>query len=192
MIYPVTQSSGPSKISVVLDTTLNNRTRDWRMKIYQYECSSPNLAPSGCLQYFTQASGQFTSFNYKTTVNSGDGPNHLANLNYAICFRIENGFCGIKYSQDPSDNFSFTISEDSSNLGAKLTDIQKVKYSDVNCKRDYVLIPGGSETGLNQDQKYSFDRFCGSTLGVCGLKNPQDVQCSPIISPVQSMFLHNL
>ena len=116
VIYSVTSDSGPSQISVVLDTTSNEVvTREWSMKIYQYECSSPNLAPSGCLQYFTAASGQFQSFNYKTDVreSQGDGPSHLANLNYAVCFRIENGFCGIKYGQVTSDTFSFTISGDS-------------------------------------------------------------------------------
>ena len=116
VIYSVTSDSGPSQISVVLDTTATEAvTREWSMKIYQYECSSPNLAPSGCLQYFTAASGQFQSFNYRPNIREtqGDGPSHLANLNYAVCFRIENGFCGIKYGQVTSDTFSFTISGDS-------------------------------------------------------------------------------
>ena len=75
-------------------------------------------APSGCLQYYTSASGQFKSFNYRTEPAADDGPNHLANLNYAICFRIENGFCGIKYSQVSSDLFSFTLSGDASTITA--------------------------------------------------------------------------
>jgi hypothetical protein len=41
-----------------------------------------------------------------------DYPNHLANLNYAICFRIENGYCGIKYMQPTADIYSFTLSGD--------------------------------------------------------------------------------
>ena len=115
--YTVTPDSGPSQLSVVLDTTATDvLTREWHMKIYQYECTSPNLAPSGCLQYYTAASGEFQSFNYHPEIaqGQGDGPNHLANMNYAICFRIENGFCGIKYSQVSSDTFSFTLSDDSS------------------------------------------------------------------------------
>ena len=75
-------------------------------------------APSGCLQYYTSASGQFKSFNYRTEPAADDGPNHLANLNYAICFRIEKGFCGIKYSQVSSDLFSFTLSGDASTITA--------------------------------------------------------------------------
>ena len=75
-------------------------------------------APSGCLQYYTSASGAFKSFNYRTEPAADDGPNHLANLNYAICFRIENGFCGIKYSQVSSDLFSFTLTGDASTITA--------------------------------------------------------------------------
>ena len=97
------------------------------------------LAPSGCLQYYTQASGQFKSFNYKTDV-IGDGPNHLANLNYAICFRIENGFCGIKYSQVTSDIFSFTLTGDASALTALTKD--QVEVSDSSCLNDYIVIAG--------------------------------------------------
>ena len=70
--YSVTPDSGPSQLSIVLDTTVTEPfTREWHMKIYQYECSSPNLAPSGCLQYYTAASGQFSSFNYQTEITQG-------------------------------------------------------------------------------------------------------------------------
>ncbi len=62
-----------------------------------------------------QASGEIQSFNYKIEV-TGDNPNHLANLNYAICIRIESGFCGIKYSQPVTDPYSFTISLDASGV----------------------------------------------------------------------------
>ena len=39
-----------------------------------------------------------------------DGVNHLANLNYAACVRMESGYCGIRWAQYPSDAVSFTIS----------------------------------------------------------------------------------
>eukprot|EP00093_Oithona_nana_P004803 04803.XXX_226673_223125_1 [CDS] Oithona nana genome sequencing. len=183
VIYSVTPDSGPSQISIVTDTTSTNvTTRQWRMRIHQYECGSPNLAPSGCLQYFSAASGQFTSFNYKTIAPSGDGPNHLANLNYAICFRIANGFCGIKYSQVSSDIYSFTLSGDASNLNQ--LEKTRVKYSDQNCQQDYLVIPGGSQTGLDRDRQFSYDRFCGSTLGVCGIQATGQATCQEIIGPV--------
>ena len=51
VIYSVAPDSGPTQLSVVLDTTATEvvASRQWHMKVYQYECSSPNLAPSGCL-----------------------------------------------------------------------------------------------------------------------------------------------
>ena len=45
-----------------------------------------------------EASGQIQGFNYKTEVTNNQ-PNQIANLNYAICMRMESGFCGIRYSQ---------------------------------------------------------------------------------------------
>ncbi len=33
-------------------------------------------------------------------------------MNYAICVRPANGFCGIRYSQVTTDPFSFTVSGD--------------------------------------------------------------------------------
>ncbi len=187
VIYSVTPDSGPSQITIGMDLTSNNAigTRIWRMKIYQYECTSPVRAPSGCLQYYTQASGQFKSFNYKPDV-IGDGPNHLANLNYAICFRIENGFCGIKYSQVTSDVNSFTISGDASNI-VNLADTNRVKYSDTNCIKDYVVVPGAT-TGQDLLIENSKDRFCGTTLGACGSKQPGQA-CTETIGPITSKII---
>ena len=39
-----------------------------------------------------------------------EGVNHLANLNYAACVRMESGYCGIRWSQYPNDAVSFTVS----------------------------------------------------------------------------------
>ena len=47
--------------------------RQWLIKITQYSCGFPNLAPVGCLQYFYGSpSGVVKSFNF-------DGGMHLAN-----------------------------------------------------------------------------------------------------------------
>ena len=55
------------------------------------------------------------SFNYMQDIGTPanlEGVNHLANLNYAACVRMESGYCGIRWSQYPSDAVSFTISGD--------------------------------------------------------------------------------
>ena len=44
MIYSVTPDSGPSQLSIVIDTTTTTTaSRRWNMRIYQYECTSPVL-----------------------------------------------------------------------------------------------------------------------------------------------------
>ena len=44
VIYSVTPDSGPSQISVVIDTTSTNAvSRAWNIRIHQYECTSPSL-----------------------------------------------------------------------------------------------------------------------------------------------------
>ena len=53
------------------------------------------------------------SFNYMQDIGTPanlDGVNHLANLNYAACVRMESGYCGIRWSQYPNDAVSFTLS----------------------------------------------------------------------------------
>ncbi len=75
---------------------------------------TPFSAPVGCLQFYTGASGTLKSFNYMPDVNAANNPNHLANQNYAMCIRVENGYCGISYSQVSTDLYSFTVSGDAS------------------------------------------------------------------------------
>lgn len=138
-------------------------------------------APNGCLQYHTKSSGVLQSFNYKPEV-AGTLPNHLANLNYAICIRMESGFCGIRYSQ--IDTFSFTLT----GAGAPITEktvfaVSDVMYGDSLCKTDYLLIAGGSETGTTTDMFYAKDRYCGLVLGYC--KSTANVgTCTPTIGAV--------
>ena len=72
VIYSVTPDSGPSQLSVILSvqSTQSSNARLWNMRVYQYECTSPVLAPVGCLQHFTGASGMV-----RTTPSSHTVPN---------------------------------------------------------------------------------------------------------------------
>ncbi|XP_050432399.1 uncharacterized protein LOC126840591 [Adelges cooleyi] len=49
-------------------------------------------APDGCLQYFTDKTGTFESFNY----NKGMG-HYMGDLNYAVCFKRYSDTCGIRF-----------------------------------------------------------------------------------------------
>ena len=86
-------------------------TRTYKIKVTYYRCDSLNRlgskntasgecswfcfrAPAGCVQYFTGTTGTVTSYNYPNTV--------IDNQNYNTCFRQEQGFCSINYSQSPA------------------------------------------------------------------------------------------
>ena len=63
-----------------LGSTTTQR-RSFRIKITQYTCSHPNLAPEGCVQYFFGSeSGSVQTFNF-------DGGSHLAGQRHKACFR---------------------------------------------------------------------------------------------------------
>ena len=82
------------------DNPVYSWLRSWHLKILQYECGSPMIAPDGCLQYHTGVSGEVSSFNWKLEDNSNDQmfSNSLANLSYSVCVRRESGYCSIDWS----------------------------------------------------------------------------------------------
>lgn len=89
--------------------------------------------------------------------------------NYAVCIRVENGYCGIRYSQVSNDIYSFTVSGDTAANNFMLTS-PEVKYGDTDCRNDYIIIPGGSDNGVNNE--FSRDRhltfsFCSKINIIC-------------------------
>ena len=161
--------------------------REWKIKVIQYECDSPSLAPEGCLQYFTGISGNVSSFNWKTTdnVNTADASTHLANQDYSICLRRENGYCAVEWSagQPPAEaeaNYGyFSLSGDIPAAGADIAAAVALN-GDVSCTTDYVIIPGG--TGGTDPASLAKDRFCGQALAYC----PDAACAANVIGPVKS------
>lgn len=86
----VSQIEEPLVLSVA--TSGGGFPRRWSIRIVQMDDKNFLLAPPGCLQYYTDTVGHFRSFNL--------GRN-LKNLYYAVCFRIDNGYSGIRFT----DNF---------------------------------------------------------------------------------------
>ena len=165
----------PARLSIVTDqSTTSSATSAWRIKILQYECDSPMLAPDGCLQYYTGISGNVSSFNYKTTENTNDGtyPNQISSLNYNICLRRESGYCAVEWSTAGPDynvKGAFSVSGDFSSAPDPVTDTEAVTR-DANCLNDYVVIPQGSGSSTGS---LPVDRYCGQALGGCS-----DDQCT--------------
>ena len=157
----------PARLSVVLDNSVTSSTSSWRIKVLQYNCDSPVLAPEGCLQYFTGVSGNVSSFNFKTNdnTNNAEWPNHIADLNYNICLRRESGCCAVEWSTgSPYDQVGlFSVSDPLVTTGT--TAGTDAKNRDANCQTDYVMIPQGGDAAKPASLKV--DRFCGQALGFC-------------------------
>ena len=173
----------PARLSVVLDTdTVTSSSTSWRMKVLQYSCDSPVLAPEGCLQFFTGISGNVSSFNFKNEDNSNNEtfPNHIADLNYNICLRRESGYCAVEWSTgSPYDQVGlFSVSGD-----LETTPITASK-GDTDCNTDYVVIPQGANSAEPDFQ--TRDRFCGQALGVC---SASDCSSDSTLGPVYTSVL---
>jgi len=93
--------------SVTATTLTFNPTMaaSWRIKVSYIECNNPRRGPEGCLQYFTGASGEFTSFSFNDMDTS-----LLLDTDYTVCIRRENGFCSIDYSvQETGTGMEFQL-----------------------------------------------------------------------------------
>merc|ERR1712223_52269 len=91
---------GNNAMAATLDINTANQAgpRMWKILVKFVECDNVNMAPAGCRQYFTDASGRFTSFNGAREV-AGNAHNMIRNVDYAICFRQVPGFCGVRLTQ---------------------------------------------------------------------------------------------
>lgn len=96
MYVDVTGSDGPYKITVT--TSTEDYARKWRIRVVQYT-DSAYCPPKNCLQYFDDAAGSIMSFNYVE-----GGTNQLINdLDYAVCFKTNDGFCDLALTSDSFD-----------------------------------------------------------------------------------------
>jgi len=86
---------GSSQYTLNMLLTGTSTSRSWKIRISQLPCGATYLSPDGCLQYFTTSVGTFSSFNYKFAATPA--VQHLANQDYTICIRMNQGFCGICY-----------------------------------------------------------------------------------------------
>jgi len=110
MYVDVSGTDGPYKITVT--TSTETYERKWKIRVIQYT-DSEYCPPKNCLQYFTESAGTVSSFNMDPATNEGQLIN---NLNYAVCFKSNAGFCNLQLTSE-DDNFdvgdsSLTTCED--------------------------------------------------------------------------------
>ncbi|KAF4518078.1 hypothetical protein B566_EDAN009622 [Ephemera danica] len=84
---------------MVIRLAKDHVSRFWEIKVTQIEFK--DRAPSGCLQYFTEEKGLVQTMNFAANGR------HLADQDYNICIRQEEGMCSIVY--EPCDENSFRI-----------------------------------------------------------------------------------
>ncbi|TRY81120.1 hypothetical protein TCAL_11850 [Tigriopus californicus] len=124
-------------------------SRIFKYKVTQIPCGTTWTPPPGCSMYLTGTSGQFQSYNY-------NGGYHLNNQNHKICFRQEEGYCRIQYTQT-DDPFSFKFTGRANS--------RRASSGDRFCRGDYLFIPNGRNSDCRGTLGTSHkDRFCGSVL----------------------------
>jgi len=162
-----TGTNGATLALTTLATNAADGTKNWRIKVSQVECSSEWRAPAGCLQYYTGVTNVFTSFNWDGRGNGVIG-RQLANQNYRICFRQEEGMCKINYNESPIGNAALNAFQ----LGATGT-ITSGQGTMTICNMDAMsfLQINGAEPPL-QGRRGSLidplDIFCGDLLCSAG------------------------
>jgi len=113
LIVDVQRGTNAMAATLNINTAAAASARMWNILVKCVECDSDDLAPPGCRQYFTDASGRFTSFNGAREV-AGGAHNMPTDAEYSICFRQIPGFCGVRLTQtrdspgDAPDSFKLT------------------------------------------------------------------------------------
>lgn len=105
------------------------------------------LAPTGCLQYYTAPTGIIKSFNF----NNG-GP-YIGNMNYAICFRRTRTSSTLKLY---ADVFDLAAGDAAGYDNSCYSNIATPGRSE-----DFLHIPEGV---AQMDQTIRANRFCGQSL----------------------------
>jgi len=163
-----TGTNGATLALTTLATSTADGTKNWRIKVSQVECSSEWRAPAGCLQYYRGVTNVFTSFNWDGTSTTS---RQLANQNYRICFRQEEGMCKINYNESPIGNAALNAFE----LGASgtITNGQGTMAICNNAGNSFIQINGAEPAlaGRNDDPIDPLDVFCGNILCSVGPGN---------------------
>ncbi len=121
--------------------------------LYSYQ------APDNCLQWFTETSGGFTSFNYQFL--KAPLVQHLANQDYTICIRQNDGYCGVKYEVCQLDPLNYK-SRTHFLLSAEMSQVALIDYA---CMSDFLQIPCATDQ-RSRSQLQSIGYGCSTKI--CG------------------------
>eukprot|EP00095_Tigriopus_kingsejongensis_P004176 maker-scaffold47_size466558-snap-gene-0.17 protein:Tk04176 transcript:maker-scaffold47_size466558-snap-gene-0.17-mRNA-1 annotation:"hypothetical protein DAPPUDRAFT_316514" len=132
--------------------------RQWSIKITQYSCDYPNLAPDGCTQYFFgPTTDTVQTYNFA-------GGQHLASQDQNICVRRERGNCRICWLT--AMDTDFMTSGMAKSMGFILpSECCGYGPTGTGTKFDCVVIPGALNAMMLSKQG-KFSQFCGRSAGL--------------------------
>lgn len=157
--------------------------RRWNIRVSQIECANPSRAPSNCLQYFTGPAGTFSSFNYDAyrplveanIKNMPQDATYFNNMDYAICFRKEIGFCTQTYHVNttlvPMEISAYDLHNNRPPFDSKTHGGAGV----MKCHFDYLILDG--------------IRYCGARLSSLGLTRNDAITDTPIYDGSNGPFI---
>jgi len=157
--------------------------RQWSIKVTQYACDYPNLAPDGCTQYFFGSSGQSVkTYNF-------DGGQHLANQDQNICIRRERGNCRICWTTELDTDFQVSGTSGTTVVYAAGTK-KCCSYGTTGLATtgpDCLLIPGALKTATTTI--LSGSQICGRNLGIGGIAATKAGTVCSLRTPFNIRFL---
>merc|ERR1712223_1577785 len=112
-------------------------TREYEIRVLQYDRQNEIGGPPGCLQFFLGTTGLVSSFNWRDA--TGAQP-HLSNQHYDVCVRRARGFCAICWTTFPVGNAANTKGSFGLSLSPAVIAQSKVGMT---CTDDYIVIPNG-------------------------------------------------
>ncbi|XP_073819774.1 uncharacterized protein [Musca autumnalis] len=180
-IYVNVGHSPDRKVYLSIFAKVPTGSRTFNFKITQLE---DNLAPDGCLQYYTDMEGIVKSFNYdiEGTVVDNKLATYLNNMNYVICLERDKNTCSVNYVMEQigssSEQLDFQIINKNEDENDLVPDGQ-AGAGIFNCPDDFLAI--------NQ-VRLCGERFNdGSTNEDFTVNAPvRDVSAGPIILPFRS------
>ncbi|CAD6995822.1 unnamed protein product [Ceratitis capitata] len=163
-----------------INTGQHSKYALWTKNTY-YKLES-DLAPEGCLQFYTEIEGVVKSFNYDTDgafVNNA-GATYFNNLNYAICLQRSKDMCAVTYTavQNGGEQLDFQIVNKDEDEVDLVPDGQ-AGAGIFNCPDDYIAINQVRLCGERFNDGTDTDDFTQNAA-------IRDVAAGPIILPVRS------
>lgn len=59
-------------------------------------------------------------YNHTFITTGISGTRQIVNTNYGVCVQTAHGYCSIRWTQDPNDPYSFTVSGDTGGIAPSL------------------------------------------------------------------------